>query len=449
MVKFLKITAAIFLLLLVFFAGMSKYRTHQAEQTEIPKNATSLIQINIDELYKTIAVNVLSHPVYYFKSDFKKDTAAAEPDKRFTGLSIPPSIYLYNLANKPTNVIFSRLEIESIGGFESFIKNVLHLQITKKTEGINMAKSQPGNLVIYYNRKAAAFAIAARIENPEPDLLDILNKKNTVKACESKFKAQLALKKHVVFSNQDHSGWIDFRNGQIDFEDVLSSADILPADRSFQHQQNPDNTLNFYLNASFKRGLNQVYRFKNFSLESDSLMKYYNGNLGLEWTNSVTQTDSIITYEYNDNFEKVEKISLQKREIPDFVIRINADTKGLMHYLDHQNILNADSGTVNKTIFPLFKVFAKHTDQQLVLSSKKDLKPKTSYTKSADFFTLNINFQKLNKQLNLPLINPYLKNLAQLNVKGKADKSGKINIRGALRMTNKDINSLYLLLSSF
>ncbi|WP_343524441.1 hypothetical protein [Pedobacter sp.] len=449
MVKFLKITAAIVLLLFVFFACICKYRTYQAEQTAIPKSAISLIQINVDELYKTIAANMLSHPVYYFKSDFKKNTAAAGPRKLVTGLSIPASIYLYNLADKPADAIFSSLEIKSISDFENFIKNVLHLQVTKKTEGINIAKSQLGNLVICYNHKAAAFAITTRAENLEPDLLGILNKKNTVKASESRFKAQLAIKKHVVFSNSGHNGWIDFRNGQIDFGDVLSSADILPANQSFQHQQNTGNTVNFSLNANFKQGLNKAYRFKNFSLEWDSLLKYYKGNLDVEWTNSVTQTDSVITYEYNDNFEKVEKVSFRKSEIPNFVIRINADTKGLMRYLDHQNIVNKDSATLNKAIFPLFKVFVKHTDQQFVLSSKKDTKSTASYTKSDNLFMLNINFQKLNKQINQSLINRYLKNLAQLSVSGKADESGKINIRGALGMSNKDINSLYLLLSSF
>jgi hypothetical protein len=72
MKKFLKITAAIVILLLIFFVGMFKYRRYVAEQTLIPKNATSLIKINVDELYKTLASNMLGNPGYYFKSDLKK-----------------------------------------------------------------------------------------------------------------------------------------------------------------------------------------------------------------------------------------------------------------------------------------------------------------------------------------------------------------------------------------
>jgi len=449
MVKFLKITAAIVLLLLVFFAGMSKYRTYQAEQTEIPKSATSLIQINVDELYKTIAVNVLSHPMYYFKSDFKKDTAAAEPDKRFTGISIPASIYLYNLANKPADAIFSRLEIESIGGFESFIKNVLHLQITKKTEGINMAKSSPGNLVIYYNRKAAAFAIASRVENLESDLLNILNKKNTVKVNASKFAGQLSIKKHVVFSNKDHNGWIDFNDGRINFNDIVSAANILPTNKPFQHRQSPGNTINFWLSANLKPDSNKVFKFKNFSLEQDSLSRYYNGNLDFMWTNSITQTDSIITYEYNDDFEKVEKVSLQKRSIPSISLNLNSNGYALKRYLTKQGLINPDSNMISKNAFPLYNIYINSEAENLNLSTFKNSGIKPAKTFSNDAFYLSIDFIKLNKQIEIPLISHYFNIAKYLEIKGKWIENKKIKVEGKFELKNQEINALYQLLKSF
>jgi len=449
MVKFLKITAAIVILLLVFFAGIIKYRTYQAEQTAIPKSAISLIQINMDELYQSISANMLSHPAYYFKSDFKKDTAAAEPDKLITGLSIPASIYLYNLADQPTGTLFSRLKIESVDEFENFIKNVIHLQITKRTEGINMAKSQTGNLVIYYNNKAVALAVTTKQNNLESALLDILAQKNTVKLSESKFAEQLVLKKHIVFSNKDHGGWIHFRNGQIDFRDILSSADILPANKSFQHQQTPGSTLNFWLNASFKQNLNKIYRFKNFSLESDSLMKYYNGNLDLEWTNSVTQTDSIITYEYNDNFEKVEKVSLQKRTIP--CISLNLNTKGykLQNYLTKQGLIDPDSNMVNKNVFPLYKVYVNGGTDNLNFATVQKTGNQLIKKTSTDIFYLSVDFIKLSKQIKMPLISHYFNTAKYLEVKSNFIEGKKISIDGKLELKNGEINALYQLLKSF
>ena len=448
MVKFLKITAAIVLLLLIFFAGILKYRRYCAEQTAIPKSASSLIRINVDALYQTLAANMLSNPGYYFKSDFKKDSSA-KVDKLATGLSIPASIYLYNLSQKSSGTFFSRLEIKNINDFEHFIKNMLHLQVIKKAEGVNIAKSQLGNFVICYNSKAVAFAFTTKIENLDQPLLDILNLKDAIKVNESPFKELLTLKQHVVFSNKDNNGWVDFKNGQIDFSNIFLTEAILTPDKPSHHKLNQGSTVSFWLNANLKPSPNKNYTFKNLKLEQDSLIKYYKGNLDFEWTNSITQTDSIITYDYNDDFEKVEKVSLQKRNIP--AISVNIDSKGndLKNYLAKQGLINLDSNTVNKAIFPLYKIFVNAETENLNFSTIKKQSINTVKVPSTDFLYLNVDFIKLSKQLEMPLITNYFKAAKRLEVKGKLVEGKKIKIDGQFELKNKDINALYQLLKSF
>lgn len=448
MVKFLKITAAIVLLLLIFFVGILKYRTYCAEQTLIPKRATSLIRINVDALYQTLAANMLSNPGYYFKSDFEKDNPG-KVDKLATGLSVPASIYLYNLSEKASGTIFSRLAIKNIKDFEYFINNILHLQVIKKAEGINIAKSQLGNFVICYNSKAVAFALTTRIENLDQPLLDILNLKDVVKVSESPFKELVSLKQHLVFSNKDNEGWVDFKNGQIDFSNVFLTEAILKPHKPSHHKLNPGSTVNFWLNANLKPGLNKSYTFKNFNLEQDSLIKYYNGNIDFEWTNSITQTDSIITYAYNDDFEKVEKVSLQKRNIPAISVNIDSKVNGLKNYLAKQGLINLDSSTVNKNIFPLYKVFVNSGTENLNFTTVKNQNINTAKVQSTDFLYLSIDFIKLGKQLEMPLITNYLKAAERLEVKGKLVDGQKIRIDGKFEMKNEDINALYQLLKSF
>lgn len=448
MVKFLKITAAIVLLLLIFFVGILKYRTYCAEQTLIPKRATSLIRINVDALYQTLAANMLSNPGYYFKSDFEKDSPG-KVDKLATGLSVPASIYLYNLSEKASGTIFSRLEIKNINDFENFINHILHLQVIKTPEGLNIAKSQLGNFVICYNSKAAAFAFATKIEKLDQPLLDILNLKDVVKVKDSPFNELLALKQHVVFSNKDNEGWVDFKNGQIDFSNVFLTESILTPLKPLHHKLNPGSTVNFWLNANLKPGLNKSYTFKNFNLEQDSLIKYYNGNIDFEWTNSITQTDSIITYAYNDDFEKVEKVSLQKRNIPAISVNIDSKVNGLKNYLARQGLINLDSSTVNKNIFPLYKVFVNSGTENLNFTTVKNQNINTAKVPSTDFLYLSIDFIKLSKQLEMPLITNYLKAAERLEVKGKLADGQKIRIDGKFEMKNEDINALYQLLKSF
>ncbi|MBT2564510.1 hypothetical protein J7E50_06395 [Pedobacter sp. ISL-68] len=447
MKKFLKITAAIVILLLIFFAGVLKYRKYQAGQTLIPQNATGIIKINVDELYQTIALNMLGNPGYYFKSDVKKANAI-KIDKYATGLSVPASIYFYTLAGQPLGTVFSRLELKNSADFENFAKNVLHLQIIKKAKGISMAKSRLGNFVLCYNNKAVAMVITPQIKGFDTILTNILNQKKMVRVAESPFKEVLDQKQHVVFANTKNNGWIDFKSGSVNFSNVFLAKDILPATQSVHHQFNQNSTVSFWLNANLNPGNHKVYKFKNFNLEQDSLIKYYNGKLDFEWTNSITQTDSIITYEYNDDFEKVEKISLQKRNIPSISVNFGSKGNGLKNYLAKQGLINLDSNVVNKNAFPLYKVFVSSNQENLNFSTVKNQNTLTSNVTSTDFLYLNVDLMKLAQRLETPFVTSYFKTLKNLEVKGKFLDSKKVKIDGKLELKNRDINSLYQILKS-
>lgn len=447
MKKFLKITAAIVILLLIFFAGVLKYRRYQAGQTLIPKNVTGIIKINVDELYQTIALNMLDNPGYYLKSDVKKDNAI-KTDKLATGLSIPASIYLYHLSGQPAGTVFSRLEIKNSADFENFVKNVLHLLVIKNAKGITTAKSRLGNLVLCYSNKAVAVVITTQIKDFEPILIDVLKQKNMVKANESPFKEALHQKQHVVFTNGENNGWIDFKSGSINFSNAFLAKDILPSTQPVHHQLSQNNTVSFWLNAKLKPSTDKIYKFKDLILEQDSLIKYYNGNLDFEWTKSTTQTDSVITYEYNDDFEKVEKVSLQKRNIPSISVNIGSKDNGLKNYLTRQGLINSDSNTVNKNAFPLYKVFVQSNQENLNFSTLEKQNILTSKVASTDFLYLNVDLIKLGQQLETPFVTSYFKTLKRLEVKGKLLDNKKVEIDGKLELKDGNINSLYQILKS-
>ncbi|NII81659.1 MULTISPECIES: hypothetical protein [unclassified Pedobacter] len=448
MKKFLKITAAIVLLLLIFFAGVIKYRRYQSERTLIPKNVTGIVKINVDELGRTLASNMLSNLGYYFKSDLKNDTTNLNsPDKFNNGLKIPASIYFYTIERKP-QIYFSRFEIENINDFENSLRHLMHLDIIKRTEGTNIARSKLGNVVIYYNSKSAAVSLSVKAENLDDPLMDILNQKNFIKINDSKFKYSTKSLAHIAFETAQHQGSIDFENGVINLNDLFLSGDILASNKPLHHHLNPSSTASFWLNVSIKPDKDKIYKFKNFSFEQDSLLKYYNGNLNFEWTNSITQTDSIITYEYNDDFEKVEKVGLRKRNIPSISINVGSKGNGLKNYLANQGLINLDSNLVNKNAFPLYKVFVNSSNENLNFATVKNQNTSTSNIVSTDFLYLNVDLIKLGKQLEAPFMTSYFKALKNLEVKGKLLDGKRVKIDGKLKLKDENINSLYQILKS-
>jgi len=448
MKRFLKITAVVILSLLIFFVGTFKYRQYRANQVSIPKNASSVVKVSVDEVYKSLSTNMISHPGYYFRSD-TKTTTKFRFDGLAHGLKIPASIYLYTIQNQPKTALFSRFEIKDFTTFENFLKSVLHLNIEKKAEGISFAKSKLGNIAICYNSKNAAMVVSSLSVDFDLILTDILSQKNFVELSKSTFNPISSATNHMAFADGEHFATLNFDNGAINFDDEFISQRIIPMAKPQHRKFYSESAVRFWLNADFKTIPGQIFKLKNASLEQDSLAKYYKGYVDFEWLNTIQQTDSIITYDYNDDFEKVERVTLQKKDIPNFVVNISSDAIGLKNYLHRQNIIDLDSGVINKSVFPLYKVFVTSDDKQLVFSTKNGNRVGETTELTKDFFALSVDFLKLNKQINQPLFTRYSKNLKFLEVKGRKQDNGKIKVNSKVEFVNKDINSLYQLLKGF
>jgi len=446
--KFFKITAAILVSLLIFFVAVFKYRQYQANQISIPGNVTAVLKVSVDEVLKTLAANMISNPGFYLKSSDNQKTSIKK-NKLASGVQIPASIYFYAIQNQPATAVFSRFDLKSYPDFETFLTATLRLKISRRQQGINIATSSLGNVVICYNTEAAAMVVSGEVVNFDAVLIDVLKQNKFVKLQESRFNAIKASTHHIAYRDNKNSFSADFVTGAINFDADLSTPVIVPAANPKHSTFNNESTASIWMDAAFATTLNKTYRFKNTTIERDSLLKYYHGYMDFEWTNSTSQTDSIITYEYNDDFEKIEKVSLQKKEIPNFTINVAADAKGLRSYLSRQKMINLDSGTVDKSIFPLYKTFIGGNNQDLLLGTNSDLKINPRKETSKDFLALNVNFSKLNAQLNLPVASRYLKSLKRLALRGTAVRTNAIQLNGNLTFVNGDINALYQLLKDF
>lgn len=449
MKKFLKITAVIILLLPIFFVGIFKFRQHQADQIHIPKNTTALIKVSIDEIYKSLALNMIAHPGFYFKS-FKKDSTS-KTDKLESGLTIPASIYFYTIKGQASTTLFTRFNIDDLSEFEAFLKNTLQLTVSKKQNGITYAKNRLGNVALYFNSKNVAMAVSGKAANFGQILTDILKQKNFEPLAGSdNYKTITNDKEHISFIEGENGGNINFKNGELLFSYIRNQ----PVNTKFKtgiiHRIPNENSIVYlWYNGSLSEHNTKSFQYKNLKIQPDTINKYFDDRLDFEWTKSITKTDSVITYEYNDDFEKVEKISLQENSLPLFSLQLDLKSMGLKNYLSKIGLINPDSGTVNKSIFPLYKVYATETDKNLTFSTQRNLKSNTKKIKSDDFFYLSVNFLKLNAALKTPLIAGYTKALKGLEIKGNMIEGKSLKFNGKMKLVNPEINSMYQIIRSF
>lgn len=444
MKKFLKITAVIVILLLVFYFGFFKYRQIQANKVVIPAATETLFKINIDELYKTLAVSYLKHPSQYAGTD-KKSIREKIADLN-TGLTIPANIYIYSLKGKAKNALFARLEIADSLAFNSFILKKLAL-IKKDAHFFQSADS---TFCLLFNKKTVSMAFTSTKEPARNILQELLEQKNMVKIKDSKFAQITNLSDHLSFQNAGNLSKINFRDGRIDFTSEFENKWIEPAAKPTHRMLNPESTISMWLNGKIKPDL--IKKNNNVSpsiLSKESFFRFYKDYIDFEWTKTITQVDTIVGYEYNENFEQVEKKILQDRKIPSIAINLTADDQAVGNYLKSLGVLDQSTGKISSLMIPLYQTYFKGNNGNVLLTTVRDAKPDLKRASSPDFFYFKLDFKKLIKQTSIPLIADKFGTFSQLEIKAKSTGKDKIKMESELLFLNQDANALIQLLKTF
>ncbi|MEH3114685.1 hypothetical protein [Pedobacter terrae] len=444
MVKFLKITAAIVILLLLFYFVFFKYRQIQANKILIPATTQTLFKINVDELYKTLAVSYLKHPSQYAGTD--KNSIREKIADLNSGLRIPANIYIYALKGTAKNTLFTRLEIADTSAFNHFILKKLAL-LKKDAHFFESADSTFGLLV---NKKTVSIAFNMAKEPIRHILEEIHDQNNMVKISDSKFAQMASLSDHLSFQDAENLSKINFTDGKIDFSSEFENKWIEPAAEPRHRMLNPESTLSFWLNGKIKSDLTEKNHTMSLSLLSkDSFFRFYQDYVDFEWTKTVTQVDTIVGYEYNDDFEQVEKKILRDRKIPSITINLNSDDKAVSNYLKSLGALDQSTGKISSAMIPLYQFYFRGSNGNVQLSTIKSAKPDVKRASSDDFFYFKVDFKKLINQTSIPLIADKLGTFSQLEIKAKSIGKNKIKLESELLFLNKDANALMQVLKVF
>lgn len=410
-----------------------KYKQHRSyTTTSIPKNAASLIRIDVYRIYTSLL------PGY-----FGRKKRAGAP--LFEGLVVPANIFLYTVKGRQPTTVFSSLELNDAVAFEASLKKQKNLiRDTGKMPGIEVWTSSDKLWTIAFNQKQVAIAYAIKKEPVLDMLTDILLNKNTITVSNSKFRTIKDQEGHIAYLSGGSNGVLECNKGNITASLNISGmgADV-PSSVQLQQFDNK-NVINMWLYGDLKPWLHQ----KNFSsdtimLNGDSLLASHPKGIEIALGQSVLQKDSVVTYEYNDDFEKVPTVTVHETTVPGLFARAVTDPDLLKGYLQRQNIISRDSGLVNKKIFPLYQLYTAQTKEFLQWSTVKgSVFDNTLSTSSNAFFGLQVNFERLSQQQEFALIHGYLKSLKTFNAKGI--KTGQDEVRLDAILYFKDSKSQVL-----
>jgi hypothetical protein len=412
------------ILTLLLVTYLLRYKLALSYKNRIPKTATSIININARQLEHHILMDFITYPTAYFKSksDSKKDSIKKPNFGLTKGVKIPRNILLYTINDTATwySSIFDISDKEILTNF-------------LKSEKFTISEQDS---LTFFTKKNIVFGIKGE---QLIIALNFITNKNTAKTfaaifTETQFLDTASpLLKPIINSNADicfnssdkHFIETNFSNGQLTingqlspefdlFNEMTSDSEITSKVAFSGFNINKNSSI--YTNFKSKSDFSKLDRLLHLS--SDSILDKWNGNFSLNLKSITNKTDTIITYKYDDDFNKIEVKSTQKTVFPDLEIQIGKNTtKDLFQYFEtHKAIQVVDNDSVFVKI-PLFKTLINNTSKQINLYTiKKSMASKTKSSKFQLFFNLG-KYQKNNLNLSLiPSNNKLINLIKNLNI---------------------------------
>lgn len=432
-----KVLIGIIVLVIVFVIGcwiLLSVRESQSQKSLVHSQTTLLIDISIDDMLTDIAFNSLANPGYYLKDT----TTVSDGQKKIRpwnmGWKLPAHFYFFSLPNDST-ALYSLQEITSVDEFKVFVHQKLKLNMDSLFENRSYTfyTSDDKRVSILFDDQKLAIAISKNQEDKSGNLQELLsNSSLLIPVKEIEIKDRIS--RNIVFydlRNQNTYG-ANFKKGKIVVDgSFITSLWQAPKVESTVRELPLSNPLNLYLNADIRPLLRQHQEtLANYGIPVDTLINYYGGYLDVQLKDGkVKQTDTIVTYDLDDNFEMTAKEELQETDVPNIELGFKASTH-LKNYLPE-------------------KMFYKFNKQQigeyLVLGTDQAKSPKISTHNTPYYFSLSV----IPEKVTLPFLSSFstlLSKFETIDVHAKNTKENKTQLSGELVLKKKSIHALYQML---
>lgn len=435
----LLIFTVIGLLLSISVYSYFKFREYSAYRHVIHADASFIVKIDADKIYRSLFFDYLSNPSYYHS----RNNNGTE-----SGLAIPGHVFIYTVRSKSDLSYFCSLPIADLALLKQFIKLRLGIENFKKEkQEVSTGTSKDQKLTVAFNAETFALAYSFQKESVNDVLTDLLNKKNLLAESDAKIAGLKKVNAHLAYAFEGFSGSGEFKDGMIHVKGDFNFKDLRVRGNAFNHREFDKNAaIKMWLHAQIL--LNKPHteiQLKERRIYPDSLLKYYNGYFDVELRGSVNQIDTVLTYEYNDDFEKEEIRRTRVVKVPRLSGTFCAKSEPLSNHLLKEGILRSD-GVISKQIFPLYTLYGKGNAGAFMLSTDKDRDLPALSQKSPYFFYLGMNFKMLEAQRQFPWLERHVKPLSSMWIKALKAGAEKNHFEMAVNFKMKNINALTQLL---
>ncbi|WP_028297544.1 hypothetical protein [Olivibacter sitiensis] len=313
------------------------YRSKQSTKQQVPAIADALLVIKSDQLFKKISSNALAHPSYYWKlrQSAAEDTTATWND---AGMDLPANLYGYHLPAFKASTFFIHTPIKDSTTFLRFASKNFGIHILPADSNKTRAISTDSVISMVIDQHQVIIGISLEKEQTMSALYELLKDTSSIPVTQHPLYPKLMESKaDVVYAGEDDYISIDFDNGAIHAKGTFQTQLIHGAKRTRAKQFEENSIASFQLQADIDSLIRRNKAFlAKYSIPADTLTRYFGGYLDAEWkANWLEQQDTVITYGYDDNFEKTEQKEIRNTKVPEFYVRMKASPH-LANYIPKQ-----------------------------------------------------------------------------------------------------------------
>lgn len=413
-----------------------KVRESQSKEGLVHRQSEYVIKVAVDHILMNIAWNALQNPGYYSKKDTTRRASSSYWERTELGVQVPASVYLFSLDDDQATW-YTLLQIDDKQKLQRFIMRYSDgdsSQIERHAD--TWWVSHKNNRISFLGDSKKVLIAFSLNKNPKRE------KMATIWARRDKHMVAIGTLGDFNFAgtdadiqwqkrNAEYAGNVSFASGHI-LSEVLFSNQLLKLPEQAKVRQLPEsNVLNIHCQADI-RAILEKYRkdLQRYNIPVDTLTQFYGGYMDVQWRKKdVLQTDSIITYDYDEDFNSIEKKELREEAVPNLVFTFKASPH-LGDYLPQ------------KMFYKFYKTI---TDDQIGLSTDLQLKNAYSYTISDT--PIFVSYQRDTTVIRHLSWLPRIQDIKGIQIKGKAQGKMKNIIHAKIQLEKDDIHALYQILN--
>ncbi|MDW9381101.1 hypothetical protein [Chryseobacterium sp. JV558] len=287
----------------------------------IPENADAVVLMDIKKLTGQYLFSLATHPSHWSGRKSKGKSTGSLKD---SGIRIPDFLQIFHIKDTKFSEWYSVLELKDSQKFIAFLKKQNFVD-----KGNNRFQKDQMFIMINGDHCIAGTSDLA-FENIQKKLLQT---SETPVWDADKFIHNTSGSISFISGQKIQNFSIELNDDEIEIKNN-STPEILSSIASKLQ------TGNHFLDLELdKENIRNFSRFFNKSIADSSQAVYLKATADLEQVN-----DTIISYEYDDNFNEVEKKAFQKITQPNYIIDIQSnDSKKTLEYFQSKKWVNSEN----------------------------------------------------------------------------------------------------------